>query len=481
MRSMSGAARTLPVSARFVQEAFMNCPSSFLSCRNVSDLADFGAMNGRANGMNTELSGQAPTVLDDRVVATYELESPLPLREAVEHLCSEASTGTFIGLPRETPELQARHRARPISVEELAPRAAPSLPSRRFDGHPTGPVNVGRVRIEIPLENLGASVAAVLAAAAGNIFELSSITGLRLVDLELPRAFAERYAGPQFGVAGTRRLMGAEDGVMVGTIIKPSVGLPLDELAEVVRHLIDGGADFIKDDELVADPPTAPLQDRVRVVMEEIERGAERTGRRVMYAFNITDELDRMLDHHDLVVGAGGNCVMVTMNAVGLAAVAHLARHATVPIHGHRATVAAGMRHPALGVDYAVYQKLARLVGVDHLHVSGLNSKFYETDDQVMASIDAVRTPMFGGYETLPVISSGQWAGTMPETARRTNTDDLLILAGAGIHAHPGGLGDGMASIRDAWAAAKAGVSLEEYAESHEALRVALEVFGARA
>lgn len=122
------------------------------------------------------------------------------------------------------------------------------------------------------------------------------------MDIDLPPAFSSRYPGPQFGIEGTRRLTGVEERPIIGTIIKPSVGLSPEQTAELVRELGEAGIDFIKDDELMADPPHSPLAKRVACVMRVINRLADRTGRKIMYAVNISDEVDAMKRHHDCVV-----------------------------------------------------------------------------------------------------------------------------------------------------------------------------------
>jgi ribulose-bisphosphate carboxylase large chain len=145
----------------------------------------------------------------------------------------------------------------------------------------------------------------------------------------------------------------------------------------------------------MANPPHSPLQERVGAVMDVINEVADRTGKKVMYAFNITDELDEMLRHHETVLRAGGTCVMVSVNSVGLVGVSHLRRHAELPIHGHRNGWGMLTRSPLLGMEFAAYQKLWRLAGVDHLHVNALQSKFWEPDESVVKSIKACLTPMF--------------------------------------------------------------------------------------
>jgi ribulose-bisphosphate carboxylase large chain len=436
----------------------------------------------------------------ERVLATYDIASFLPPERAAEVLANEQSTGTFVRVPGETDALRERFAATVVDVEERPgddDPAAPPLPGTA-PPPPGGPERPRRatVHIAFPLANFGPSLPNLLAAVAGNLYELRELAAVRLTDLDLPAAFAERYPGPRFGAAGTRRLIGPADdadagradtgtgGVLIGTIVKPSIGLTLDALRAMVRELAQAGIDFIKDDELTGNPPHAPLRERVAAVTDELARVAARTGHRTMYAFNITDDIGRLKDNHDLVLDAGGSCVMVCVETVGLAAVAHLREHAALPIHGHRAMTGALLRSPQLGISARVFTKLARLVGVDQLHVGGVMSKFYESDAEVLDTVAAARRPFPegfpGGYAALPVLSSGQWAGTAHTTHELTGTTDLLVLAGGGIHAHPDGAAAGVAAMRAAWAGAVRGEPLEECAARSRPLRRALETFAAR-
>lgn len=413
----------------------------------------------------------------NRIIAEYLVETPRTLAAAAESMAGEQSTGTFTRVPGETDELRERYAARVESVDELPPVAAPSLPGAAL---PAGQTEFqrGRVRISFSLENMGPNLPVILSTVAGNLFELRYLSGLRLLDLEFPAALASDFPGPQFGVAGTRRLTSVYDRPIIGTIVKPSIGLTPAQTAGLVRTLGEAGVDFVKDDELMANPPHSPLAERVEAVMQVVNELADRTGRKVMVAFNISDQLDRMLEHHDTVLAAGGSCVMVSLNSVGLAAVDFLRRRASLPIHGHRNGWGMFTRHPALGMEFTAYQKLWRLAGVDQIHVNGLKNKFCEADESVVRSIKACLTPMMGGYTVMPVVSSGQWGGQAPETYRQTNTLDLMYLAGGGILAHPGGPAAGVLALRQAWEAAAAGVSLADFAREHPELAQSLEFYG---
>ena len=172
---------------------------------------------------------------------------------------------------------------------------------------------------------------------------------------------------------------------------------------------------------------------------------------------------------------------MVSLHSIGLPALLELRRHGALPIHGHRNGWGMYARHPLLGVEYPAWQKLWRLAGADHLHVNGLQNKFWEPDDSVVRSLRACATPMFRPGDTvMPVVSSGQWGGQAPETYRLAGTTDLMYVAGGGIMAHPMGPAAGLRAIQQAWTAAVEGIELHTYAETHPELQATLRKFGTR-
>lgn len=415
-----------------------------------------------------------------RILATYLLETPYPVERAAEVIAGEQSSGTFISVPGETPELKARFGAKVERITLLDSVEQPSLPGSRLPRNASDSVRYQRAEmvLSFPFENMGANLPTLVSTVCGNLYELSDHSGLKLLDLELPDAFTEVYPGPQFSIEGTRHLAGVTNRPLIGTIVKPSVGLSPEQTAELVRELAEADIDFIKDDELMGDPPHSPLEKRVEAVMQVINAHTDKTGKKVMFAFNISDELDKIKRHHDTVLNAGGTCVMANLNSVGYVGVSALRQHSQLPIHGHRNGWGMFTRYPMLGIAFPAYQKLWRLAGVDHLHVNGLQNKFWEPDDSVLTSLRSCLTPLFGGYLAMPVLSSGQWAGQVPETYRLAKTLDVMYLAGGGIMAHPAGPGAGVKSIRQAWEAAVTGVPLEEYAKEHPELQQAIAKFG---
>ena len=220
-----------------------------------------------------------------------------------------------------------------------------------------------------------------------------------------------------------------------------------------------------------------PFEDRARAVMAVIDRHADRTSKKVMFAFNVTGDLDEMRRRHDLVLSLGGTCIMASLNSVGLVGMVELRRHSQLPIHAHRNGWGYLSRHPQLGWSYPAWSKLWRLAGADHMHVNGLRNKFSEPDDSVIRSARSLLAPMFEARPciAMPVFSSGQTAAQAGDTYIALGSADLIYAAGGGIMAHPDGVAAGVGALRQAWEAAVAGVGAAEHARTHPELRVALE------
>lgn len=417
----------------------------------------------------------------DRFSATYLIETPYEPAGVAEIMAGEQSCGTFTRVQGETDELRSRARATVQSVQELESVDAPSLPNALLERKRVrGPWRRARIVISFPVANTGANLPTLAATVSGNLYDLGEVSGLRLESMELPAAYRAQFDMPRVGISGTRKLTGVARGALVGTIIKPNVGFTAEQTAELVDQLCRAGVDFIKDDEVSADPLHAPLAQRVPAVMAVIRAHAQRTGKQVMFAFNITDETDAMKRHADLVEREGGSCVMASLNWVGYSGLQTLRRHTGLALHGHRNGFGALSRDPLLGMSFQAYQTMWRLAGVDHMHVHGLQGKFAQPDEEVIQSAHDCYTPLTDGADdrVLPILSSGQWAGTVPVTWDAIHSDDLVFMSGGGILAHPGGPAAGVASIRQAWAAAAAGIPLEQFSRDAPELAQALAFFG---
>ncbi len=411
----------------------------------------------------------------ERVTATYYIETPYAPEKAAAVLAGEQSSGTFVAVPGETQELKQRFAARVESVELLETVKEPAIPGATSKN---GNYHRAMVKVSWSIENFGYNLPVMVSTLQGNLYEITQFTGLKLMDIELPASFGNEFKGPEYGIEGCRILTNVKARPLIGTIIKPSIGLSPAQTAEMVQTLTKAGIDFIKDDELLSSSANSHFNDRVDAVMNVINAHADKTGKKVMYAFNISSETDEMLQRYEKIVRSGGTCAMVSINSVGLSAVKKICDQRQLAIHAHRNGWGMLTRHPLLGIDFRAYQKIWRLAGVDQLHVNGIQNKFWESDDSVVASIDACLTPLFEHKKVLPVVSSGQWGGQAFETWRRTQTTDLLYMAGGGIMAHPMGAAAGVKALQQAWQAATDGLTLEQAANEYKEFGQSVEKFG---
>lgn len=413
----------------------------------------------------------------ERIKAKYFIETPLQVEDAARVLAGEQSSGTFVAVPGETEELKQRFSARVESIEYTGTAKQPAIPGLTVKD---GQYHQAYIEVSWSIENFGYNLPVLISTLQGNLYELTQFTGLKLMDIELPASYAQQFKGPRFGIRGTRELTSVQGRPLIGTIIKPSIGMTPNQTASLVKTLVEAGIDFIKDDELLSSAANSKFSDRVDAVMRVINSHADKTGKKVMYAFNISDEADAMQRNYDKIISAGGTCAMISLNSVGLAGVKKIADQGQLAIHGHRNGWGMLNRHPLLGIEFPAYQQLWRLAGVDQIHVNGIQNKFWESDDSVVRSIEACLTPLLGGFEILPVVSSGQWGGQAPETYRRTQTIDLLYMAGGGIMAHPGGPAVGVMALQQAWEGAVNGLSVAEAAQRYPEFAQSVKKFGGK-
>nr|WP_244651092.1 3-oxo-isoapionate-4-phosphate decarboxylase OiaX [Rhizobium sp. CFBP 8762] len=409
---------------------------------------------------------------------TYRIETPGSVEALAAKIASDQSTGTFVAVPGETEELKARVAARVTAIRPLESHDKASFPDEGGD-HTV--FNRADVDIDFPLDAVGTDLSALMTICIGGAYSIKGMTGIRIVDMHLPPEFGHAHLGPQFGIPGSRKLTGVYDRPIIGTIVKPALGLRPHETAELVGDLVQSGVDFIKDDEKLMSPAYSPLEQRVKAIMPKILDHEQKTGKKVMYAFGISHaDPDEMMLNHDIVVNAGGNCAVVNINSVGFGGMAFLRKRSNLVIHAHRNGWDVLTRHAGIGMEFTVWQQFWRLLGVDQFQINGIRVKYWEPDESFVTSFKAVSTPMFSAADCpLPVAGSGQWGGQAPETYERTGrSTDLLYLCGGGIVSHPGGAGAGVRAVQQAWAAAVAGIPLQTYARDHIELQQSLDKFG---
>jgi ribulose-bisphosphate carboxylase large chain len=401
----------------------------------------------------------------------YRFECLGDPRMAAAHLCSEQSTAQWsrVGVSE---DFRPRFAAKVLDLRIEGRRSAPGEPAGARE------VTLCHVTIAHPHENFGPRIPNLLSAVAGEgVFFVPGIPLIKLMDLRMPARFLASFAGPRFGIEGIRERLGVHGRPIFFGGIKPNIGLPPEPFAELGYQGWLGGLDVAKDDEMLADAPWCPLAQRSALLGEARHRAEQATGVTKGYLANITDEVDRLLDLHDLAVANGANLLMVNALPIGLSAVRMLSRHTRVPLVGHFPMIAACSRSADYGIHSRVIYKLQRLAGLDAIVMPGFGSRMGMNEAEVLDGVAACLEPMGSIARSLPIPGGSDWAGTLEGVYRRVGSVDFGFIPGRGVFGHPLGPAGGAASLRQAWDAIAQGVSIEQHARDHRELRTAIEAF----
>ena len=389
------------------------------------------------------------------VVCTFRIEpAGISMKEAAGGVAAESSVGTWTELTTVKPYID-KLAARVFNIEGNIAKIA--YPQELFE-----PGNMPNI----------------LSSIAGNVFGLRALENLRLIDIDFPSKLVKSFKGPKFGIEGIRRLLKVYDRPLVGTIIKPKLGLKTADHAKVAYEGWIGGCDIVKDDENLSSQSFNPFEERVAKTLEARDRAEKETGEKKVYMVNITAETEQMLKRAELVLDHGGEYVMVDILTCGFAALQTLRNQDfKLVVHAHRAGHAAFTKNPKHGISMKVIAKVARMIGVDQLHVGTVVGKMFETKDEVRENCEALKTEMSGLKPVLPVASGGLHPGLVPSLMELFGKD-FVIQAGGGIHGHSGGTVAGAKAMRQAVDATLQGVPLKEYGRTHKELETALRIWG---
>ena len=398
-------------------------------------------------------------------------------REAAAHLCSEQSTAQWrrVGVDE---DFRPRFGAKVLDLES-EPR--PSGFSMPVECRAQGPVHAVRVTIAHPHGNFGPRLPNLLSAVCGEgVFFAPGIPLIRLDDIRFPSSYLAAFQGPKFGIAGLRARLQADGRPIFFGVIKPNIGLPAAPFAELGLEAWRGGLDIAKDDEMLADVDWCPLAERAAALGEARRQAEAETGAPKIYLANITDEVDRLTELHDLAVGKGANALLVNAMPVGLSGVRMLRKHTTVPLIAHFPFIAAFSRLAGYGIHSRVLTKLQRLAGFDSVIMPGFGARMMTPEREVLDCVRACLEPMGGIAPCLPVPGGSDSAATLEGVYRKLGGVDFGFVPGRGVFGHPMGPRAGAASLRQAWDAISRGVPLPEQAETHPELHAALEAFAPR-
>jgi len=389
----------------------------------------------------------------DLICTFYVEPNGIGLKEAAGGVAAESSVGTWTELTTVRPY-----------VERLAALVF------SIDGN--------NVKIAYPIELFESkNMPNILSSVAGNVFGLRALRNLRLNNIEFPEKLIISFKGPQFGIDGVRRLLKVMNRPFVGTIIKPKLGLKTVDHAKVAYEAWAGGCDIVKDDENLSSQRFNPFEERVVKTLDMRDKAQSEMGERKVYMVNVTAETELMVKRADFVFAHGGEYVMVDILTCGFSALQTLRdRGLKFVIHAHRAGHAAFTKNPRHGIAMRVIAKVARIIGVDQLHVGTVVGKMSETKQEVLENVETCKMPMDGLKRVLPVASGGLHPRLVP-ALMATFGKDFVIQAGGGIHGHPNGTFAGATAMRQAVEATLEGKTLEDYAAAHKELKTALELW----
>jgi ribulose-bisphosphate carboxylase large chain len=413
-----------------------------------------------------------PSRTDIKVLFYYEPNKGITKQDAVGRVASESSSGTWTTLA-ELPKLLPKTKAYVYSF------------SRNF------------VKVAYPLLIFEeGSVPGMMSGFGGNIYGMKAVKNLRLMDAELPPEYIKHFKGPTFGKDVIKKIFKRKSGPVTAVVPKPKLGYTALEHAVKVGYAIwKGGMDCVKDDENLTSQKFNRFEKRVKLVAKYRNKAEKETGEVKEAFLNVTSpnlkELERRVK---LVRDHGFRYFMLDVVVSGFTAAqtaADLAHDYGMAIHGHRAMHAMMTRNPKHGMSMLYLAKLMRLIGVDQLHIGTVVGKLAGERRDVIATkevitqrevdeIPGLRMAQKWGRikPMLPVASGGLHPGLLPELFDIYGTMDIVIQVGGGTQGHPMGIEAGAKAVMQAIEAYREGVSLDEYAETHEELKVALDKWG---
>ncbi|MBR1888708.1 MAG: ribulose 1,5-bisphosphate carboxylase large subunit [Candidatus Methanomethylophilus sp.] len=398
---------------------------------------------------------------DAYVVCKYRVTTDLPMEKAAEAIAAEQSTGTWTGISTLNDEVFTKYAAKVTAI----------------DGD--------MVTIAFPEEDFSIRVGAVpqiLSVISGNLYGLSALKGVRLEDVEFPKGILKQYQGPKFGDAGLREILHRPEKPLVGTIVKPKIGLSPKDTAKYIYEAGSGGLTNGKDDETLVDQAFCPIEDRTKAVAEALDKLKEE-GHHMVHAINISTNGQDVRELAEDVQKWGASQLMIDVLTCGYGAIQAVAEDPKikVPIHVHRTMHAAMTKDPTNGISMRVIAKLVRMCGGDALHIGTLGVGKMEgaitegKQNQLACQSDDVPFK-----KVMPVCSGGMFPGIVPAVIKAAGTNNLQIQAGGGVAGHPEGVRAGAMAMCQAVDSAFEGVDIEKYAETHRELKLALERWGTK-
>lgn len=362
---------------------------------------------------------------EEYLIAKYFLSSKTTLRDAAWAV----AIGQSVGNPNvrniwETDELFERHSCVILGDEDY-------LKSKKE----------GIVEIAFPVANTDFKrdgISHLLCQIMGGQLDIDIITKCHVLDLKIPKAIEQEYfLGPQFGIDGIREFVGVEGKPLLGGIVKPKIGVTPEVLLEMVKQMVEGGINFIKEDEIMSNPAICPIEERVPLIMDYLK------DKNVIYSVCINADAPYLLERAKLVHELGGNSIHVNFWS-GLGCYRAL-RELDLPLFIHFQKsgdkILTGKNHD-FHIEWDVICDLAGLMGVDFIHAGMWGGYLSDNEEELSHTLSVLHA-----RGVMPALSCGMHPGLVQAINKRFGVDYMANVGGA-LHGHPGGTQAGTRAMR---------------------------------
>lgn len=341
----------------------------------------------------------------------------------------------------------------------------------------------------------GGNVQNILTYIAGNVFGMSNIIALKLLDVWFPKEMLKNYDGPSTSLPEARKYLKVYNRPILGTIIKPKIGLKPEEFANKAYQFWAGGGDFVKHDEPQADQDFCPYFKTVDKIRDAMDKAEDETGNTKLHSFNISavdfDTMKRRAEYIIKKMRPGSFCFLVDGITAGWTSVQTARRlWPKVFLHFHRAMHGAFTRDEnPIGFTAGVLAKFARLAGASGVHTgtAGIGKMAGSKEDDIFAAYAAYQPKVKGDFfeqdwhgmkGCVSIASGGLNPMLLAPYIKAIGHVDFITTMGGGVHAHPMGTKGGATALVQACEAWQKGVSVQKYAKDHEELALAIGRYG---
>jgi len=401
--------------------------------------------------------------------------------ETAAHFAAESSTGTNVEVST-TDDFTRGVDALVYEIDEEKELTKIAYPVDLFDRN----IIDGR-----------AMLASFLTLTIGNNQGMGDVEYAKMYDFWFPPEYLRLYDGPSTDISDLWRVLGRpvkEGGFIVGTIIKPKLGLRPQPFANAAYDFWLGG-DFIKNDEPQGNQVFARLKETITAVADAMRRAQDKTGMPKLFSANITaDDYREMIARGEFILetfaeNADHVAFLVDGYVAGPAAITTARRYFPKQyLHYHRAGHGA-VTSPQTQRGYTAFvlAKMARCQGASGIHVGtmGYGKMEGEMSDKNIAYMiaqDSADGPYFhqewlGMRPTTPIISGGMNALRLPGFFDNLGHSNLILTAGGGSYGHVDGPAAGATSLRQAEQCWRAGADPLAFAREHREFARAFESF----